>query len=349
PEGGPVRARAPAGRLVPGGLLPPAPGPADLPRPSHPLTEDEPEQAPHSRLRGAGGLRHRHARAARSLAVGHRAAGRDAARAEGSAALAGRCALPRRTGRAQRRPDRGGAHRDLARRSPEARAGAVAPGACRRAGVRASAIQSAGRGGGREARRPGVSDVHERLRRLLFVVPYVARHRGVSVDALAKQLGVSREELLRDLELLTMVGRPPFQPDDFIDLHVENDQVWVDLDQRFSKPPRLTGPEAAALAAAAELLRPAAQSALASALAKLEKILPAQAKKMYRELGSAVNARSLASAELGILTRAVEERRELEFDYAGQGSTATERRRVEPVEVFNHRGQWYLYGWDLGR
>ena len=84
-----------------------------------------------------------------------------------------------------------------------------------------------------------MSDVHERLRRLLFVVPYVARHRGVTVDALAKELGVSREELLRDLELLTMVGRPPFQPDDFIDLHVENDQVWVDLDQRFSKPPRV--------------------------------------------------------------------------------------------------------------
>lgn len=194
-----------------------------------------------------------------------------------------------------------------------------------------------------------MSDVHERLRRLLFVVPYVARHRGVTVDALARQLGVSREELLRDLELLTMVGRPPFQPDDFIDLHVENDQVWVDLDQRFSKPPRLTGPEAAALAAAAELLRPGAQTALASALGKLERILPASAKKMYRELGSAVNARSLAPEALGILTRAVEERHELEFDYAARGSTAAERRRVEPVEVFNHRGQWYLYGWDLTR
>ena len=194
-----------------------------------------------------------------------------------------------------------------------------------------------------------MSDVHERLRRLLFVVPYVARHRGVTVEALSRQLGISREELLRDLELLTMVGRPPFQPDDFIDLHVENDQVWVDLDQRFSKPPRLTGAEAAALAAAAELLRPAAETALASALAKLEKVLPAQAKRLYRDLGSAVNARSLASAELGILTRAVEERRELGFDYAAQGSTAAERRQVEPVEVFNHRGQWYLHAWDLGR
>jgi predicted DNA-binding transcriptional regulator YafY len=97
------------------------------------------------------------------------------------------------------------------------------------------------------------------------------------------------------------------------------------------------------------LLRPAAETALASALAKLEKVLPAQAKRLYRDLGSAVNARSLASAELGILTRAVEERRELGFDYAAQGSTAAERRQVEPVEVFNHRGQWYLHAWDLGR
>ena len=38
------------------------------------------------------------------------------------------------------------------------------------------------------------------------------------------------------------------------------------------------------------------------------------AKKMYRELGSAVNARSLAPEALGLLTRAVEERRELEFE-----------------------------------
>ena len=70
---------------------------------------------------------------------------------------------------------------------------------------------------------------------------------------------------------------------------------------------------------------------------------------MYRELGSAVNARSQASEELGILTRAVEERRELEFDYAAPGKTATEKRRVEPAEAFNHRGLWYLYGWDLAR
>ena len=52
-----------------------------------------------------------------------------------------------------------------------------------------------------------MSDVHERLRRLLFVVPYVARHRGVTVDALAKQLGVSREELLRARQTARLLVR----------------------------------------------------------------------------------------------------------------------------------------------
>jgi proteasome accessory factor C len=193
-----------------------------------------------------------------------------------------------------------------------------------------------------------VSDVHERLRRLLLVVPYVSRNPGITVDALARALGLSREELLRDLDLLTLVGRPPFQPDDFIDLHVENDRVTVDLDQRFTKPPRLTPAEAAALTAAGELLRPAAEGALATALAKLEKVLPAGARLRFRALERAVDMRTTGSADLGEITRAIAERRELTFDYA-KGRDAVEARRVEPLELFSHRGQWYLSAWDTGR
>ncbi len=120
-----------------------------------------------------------------------------------------------------------------------------------------------------------MSTVHERLRRLLFLVPYVSKHPGVTVDDLAKALNVKREDLLEELDLLTCVGRPPFNPDDYVDIYVDNDRVYVDLDQRLSRPPRLTADEAAALAASAELLRPAAGDALQSALQKLEKILPA--------------------------------------------------------------------------
>ena len=40
-------------------------------------------------------------------------------------------------------------------------------------------------------------DVAQRLRRLLFIVPYVAKHpEGVAVDQLAKLIGAERDELL---------------------------------------------------------------------------------------------------------------------------------------------------------
>jgi len=194
-----------------------------------------------------------------------------------------------------------------------------------------------------------VSDVHERLRRLLFLVPYVSKNPGIEVNALARALGLSREALLEDLDLLTLVGRPPFQPDDYIDLHVDNDRVWVDLDQRLSKPPRLTAAEAAALAAAAELLRPAAGDALSSALAKLERVLPAGAREQYRAMGAKIDTAVEAPSELGPLTQAIAARQEVEFDYFTSGRALTERRTVRPRELFSHRGQWYLSGYCLSR
>lgn len=191
-----------------------------------------------------------------------------------------------------------------------------------------------------------MSDVHERLRRMLFLVPYVAKHPGVSVDALAEAAGISRDELLKELDLLTCVGRPPFNPDDYVDIYVDNDRVYVDLDQRLSRPPRLTPAEAAALAASAELLRPAAGSTLEAALGKLERVLPAPARARYRELHQRIDAQLDAPPTLAPLTQAILERREVTFDYASPGRAGHEPRRVRPYELLSHRGQWYLQGWD---
>jgi proteasome accessory factor C len=191
--------------------------------------------------------------------------------------------------------------------------------------------------------------VHERLRRLLFLVPYVAKNPGIAVDNLAKELGLGRDELLEDLDLLTMVGRPPFQPDDYIDIYVENDRVYVDLDQRLSAPPKLTAAEGAALAAAADSLRPAAGEALERALRKLEKVIPSQARERFVEMHRKIDAAVSAPGELGPIVAAIADHREVEFDYFSQNRGVTERRSAQPLEVFSHRGQWYLSAHDNAR
>jgi len=52
---------------------------------------------------------------------------------------------------------------------------------------------------------------------------------------------------------------------------------------------------------------------------------------------------------LGVLTRAVDLRREVELDYFTASRGQTERRRVRPYELFSHRGQWYLSAHCLTR
>lgn len=195
-----------------------------------------------------------------------------------------------------------------------------------------------------------MSDPRERLRRLLLIVPYAARHPGVTVSELARRLGVDRAELLEDLDLLTLVGRPPFSPDDFIDIYVEGESVRVALDQRFSRPPRLTAAEAAALWASAQAMRPAARSALGSAQKKLLAALPSGARKSFGLLSARVGTDEAPMDDLlEPLARAAREMREVEFDYLTGGRGKRERRTVRPYAVYLHRGQWYLTGYCLVR
>ncbi len=195
-----------------------------------------------------------------------------------------------------------------------------------------------------------MSEARERLRRLLLVVPYAVRHPGLRVEPLAERLGVEPATLRDDLDKLALVGRPPFSPDDFIDIYVEDDRVFVVLDQRFERPPRLTAPEAAALWASAQLLRPAARTALASAQEKLFAAVPESAREPFERLAERVGSEAAPMDELlEPLSRAAREGREVEFDYLAAGRDKSERRTVRPYAAYLHRGHWYLAGFCLVR
>lgn len=189
----------------------------------------------------------------------------------------------------------------------------------------------------------------ERLKRLLFLVPFVSKHPGRTVDEVAAAVGCSKKELLEELDLVTLIGHPPFQPDDFVDLYVEDDKVYVQFDQRLSAPPRLTAAEGVALATAAALLKPEPGSALAAALQKLERVLPSDAAARFKELKTRLDVQTQGADGIAPLTQAVVAHHEVEFDYVGVARGEQEHRRVRPLELLSHRGQWYLRGFCLSR
>src|ERR1700712_5411047 len=95
---------------------------------------------------------------------------------------------------------------------------------------------------------------HDRLPRLLALVPYLQAPPGISAADAALDFDITEDQLRRDLTLLWMCGLPGHGPGDLIDLSFEGETVSVIFDAGMSRPLRLTGEEALALIVALRTL-----------------------------------------------------------------------------------------------
>ncbi len=198
----------------------------------------------------------------------------------------------------------------------------------------------------REARQPRAP---ERLRRLLEIVPYLVANPGTRIADAAALFGIAEDQLLQDLDLLFMTGLPPYGPGDLVDVEIQEGRVWVRMADHFARPLRLTRAEALALylrgrqLAAARGLPEA--PALASALAKLREGLgPDVLGPLAERVEVAGEGRSVEV--LDVLRRAVAGRERLEIEYHAASTGETTVRRIDPEEVFQAIGNWYVVAWD---
>lgn len=179
----------------------------------------------------------------------------------------------------------------------------------------------------------------ERLRRLLALLVHLARVKEASLPELARQFQMSEDELVHDLELAACCGVPPYTPDQLIELIVEGDRVLAYGLGHLARPRRLTPQEGFALAAAAAALGqvPGAgdEPALASALAKLERVLGEQQFSVELDPPEFVAP----------LREAVGRHESVEIDYVSSSAPTETTRTVDPYQVVLREGRFYLDGW----
>lgn len=193
--------------------------------------------------------------------------------------------------------------------------------------------------------------VQDRLGRLLFIVPYVAHRDGVPLTELAEKLGATVAQIEADLDLLAMVGQPPLTPDHLIDLYVEDDVVYVDLDQSLSRPLQLTHEEASALVLGARLVGGLGglREALDAVLAKIaDRLNPADRERLRvssERIG--VSSDQASEAPAAELRAAVEQQREVVLDYYSASSDRQKCYRLRPLALISHGGIEYLVALDV--
>lgn len=189
-----------------------------------------------------------------------------------------------------------------------------------------------------------VTSADQRLRRLLALVPWVAAQDGPRIEDVCSRFGCTEQELVDDLGLLFLCGVHPFTPDTLIDATVEDGRVWIRFAEWFSRPLRLTPAEGLALVAAGSALLSVPgtdpEGPLARGLAKVAAVLGVDPDEAVGvELGAA------PPEVLAALQRASAECRKVEIDYYSYGRDAWTRRVVDPHQVFNAAGQWYVAAW----
>lgn len=179
-----------------------------------------------------------------------------------------------------------------------------------------------------------------RLGRLLVMLPWIAAQNGPTVDETCERFGISREELIADLNVVFMVGLPPYTPDTLIEVAVEDERIWLNLGDYFRRPLRLTPSEALAVLVATKAAVGTIdnQGALARGLAKLQ---------------TALGTRGLVDVSLGpgepehlgALREAIRTRHRMVIAYYSNHRDALEERPVDPWRLVFRDGYWYLLAW----
>ena len=197
-----------------------------------------------------------------------------------------------------------------------------------------------------------MSDVMvERVRRLLFLVSYVAKQgaKGMLVARASKAAGFENErDFIDAVRFVNLIGPPSGNPDEYISLTIEDDRVYAVLPVGFSRPPRLSLSEAASLLAATDPLRHSAGDVLTSALKKLRKAVPSDCVPAIEALAHTASIQGPPSMKWHApLAEAVARRMEVSLKYYSPASGKASWRAVEPRSLFTQLARWYLVAWSV--
>ena len=184
----------------------------------------------------------------------------------------------------------------------------------------------------------------DQLKRMLQLVPFLVHNQGLHIQDVADRFGITRKELEDDLQILICSGLPEGYPDDLLDIHWDDDHVYITQDLDLTKPVRFTVEEACALLAGLETLNGLPEVAEGGALESVTmKLLAAAGEEGLRAASLAGPEVAPADAATHATVRqAIESRSQLHLRYLSpQRDTITERN-VDPLRLFSLDNTWYF-------
>ncbi|MEK4240952.1 WYL domain-containing protein [Janibacter sp. FSL W8-0316] len=192
--------------------------------------------------------------------------------------------------------------------------------------------------------RPKVETATSRVERLLTMVPWLVGRQGIEISRAAEGLGISEDQLKKDLDLLFVCGYGPMT-DELIEVSYEGGRVFVTNADTIARPLRLSVDEAISLIVglrSLSALGAGESGAVERALAKLEEVagsIPGVERVMV------VDDDTEAGRTRSVLQDALSAGRRVHLTYHVPSRDERTERDVDPMRLARVEGHWYLEGW----
>lgn len=184
----------------------------------------------------------------------------------------------------------------------------------------------------------GPRSAAQRIAGLLEMVPWLMERDEVSVSEMARQFGISEDDLIADIEMAAMCGLPPYSPWELTEMWIEDGVIHTGPNKHLERRLRLSKQEAFGLAllarAALEMPNFKARAALKSALNKLESVNSAS-----EEL---VDVDVVDLPFLAEVTEAARQGERIVIRYWKPSDNSETERSVWVRAVFTDIGNWYM-------
>ncbi|GAA4821677.1 helix-turn-helix transcriptional regulator [Nocardioides caeni] len=201
----------------------------------------------------------------------------------------------------------------------------------------------------------------DQVARLLTLVPFVHHRDGVRLEEAAGLLGVSSDQVLRDLKVLFMCGLPGGLPDDLIDVDLdalETDDgdllsdglIRVENADYLARPLQLSATEASAVVVALRLLRDSSRGETARlvdrVVEKIERAVASSGAAHIDVTPSLQDAQQVATAATAaLIEQAVATGRQLRLTYFVPSREEQSTRDVDPRGIARRGVFRYLDAW----
>lgn len=161
----------------------------------------------------------------------------------------------------------------------------------------------------------------------------------------ARDLGQPPTQIMEDLNRLWMCGLPGLLPGDLVELEHDFKQVKIYNAQGMDKPLRLTPTEAGVLLLTLESLESlpgiAQQDAVVTAAQKLRVLMGEHATTVFDSTGEDLGVETLST-----IREAMDQHKQVSFQYHSHKSDNTSIRNVSPGHIFTHEGETYIKAWE---